>query len=1163
MFCEKTREEKMVLKISAVVLTALMCSSHVYASSLSTSYGYGEDQKTISATTENGVFLTPRDAFILNQTWLNDLGNLSPDDAAAKIAAYVTNDETAQAVANALGNLDPFRAAQIIDSDNLTAQAAAKIFNQMTAQQVAGIIHQDVVMSDQQLCPISNLKAATILVAMDNKKAAAVLAALPSYRAAPILFAQDVNSAEPAVTNMKIISLLSAMSSDSAAAIVESACSVVSYSQLDGTVTGPIPARAGQIISKMTTSVSAAIFASNNMSARTAASIINEVKKVSPKKTDSILSAIDAINPVKAGQIRTMMTVQDLKNMTPEAAAQYLSGLDSTEAAALLKVFIGDFYANVNAAAAIVAQMDPVKAANVLAELNTFDAAVIIGSSNISVETARNIFINMSVDKAAAILQVCDLAMEMTAEVLFPSFPMGGQAATLSSQKAADILSGMDPAAAATLIKAVIGYLDTNAINAAAAIVAKMDPDKAVGVFAQLNVSEAGMIIGSANMSAETAAKILNTIDSVKTAEILSAIDTQKAAQILNQMEVSKAAAILEKMDPVKAAVVKVAILTLVFGPQASSFTPVQVMQLYQLVVQVGGAQRAGEIVVELQDVFGADLINTVITSDFRMLSFVMKGVNNLGESGLTGFVSSAASVLGLSTETVTATLQANALDGFSLQTFVTVICSVQASAFEQVVQEMNGYFGEDIVREMFLNSPLGLISAAAEVNLMGAGSLEASLDALAQVLSLSDEMMMKLNATLSQDPEKIEKLFYALRDYGIESVISALSRWNSLFGSDPGGDNPIARFFADNPSQVIWQTMEIDSVCPGGIEGLPVVFDKIANAFGVSAEEVAQTLASRGNQDDLLDILVLMYGGDGNSSAIGEEQFLQVVAEIVTMYGKDAAFSCFSQQIITFISAVRVINQMGGLQGVVNELSASNPEWQVIYTLQDIGIAAITRFMPEDLKEVVQNRITNADDGRPLAVIIGTEDDGSGYFSSDTDIHHQLIEAGFRVMYYEAATDTDLMVSLENATKDGANPARLIIISGHGSQTGISMGSDGGEEGDIDFSDYSQFTGINDFLETGGTVILNSCSTGEGMEKEANMANMFGQLFPGAAHVFAPTVPAGLGLIISPGNYVTGVIHYPNGFTYDAAGVTGFTFESMDPAVLELKVEAIYQEIK
>jgi hypothetical protein len=165
-------------------------------------------------------------------------------------------------------------------------------------------------------------------------------------------------------------------------------------------------------------------------------------------------------------------------------------------------------------------------------------------------------------------------------------------------------------------------------------------------------------------------------------------------------------------------------------------------------------------------------------------------------------------------------------------------------------------------------------------------------------------------------------------------------------------------------------------------------------------------------------------------------------------------------------------------------------------------------------------------------------------------------------VMYYEADTDTEAVVALQGATQNGSAPAQLIMFGGHGTQQSVMLGSYGGEEGVIDFSDWGQLSGLSNCLADGGTIVFASCSVGRGLAQEANIVNMFGELFPNAAHVFGETAPSNIiSISFGPDGRVNGVQYGCP--TYDGAGITGFKFGDMDPAVLEVKLAQVYAEIR
>lgn len=276
-------------------------------------------------------------------------------------------------------------------------------------------------------------------------------------------------------------------------------------------------------------------------------------------------------------------SVPDWGKMDPVEAAKKLATMDPVEAATVLKNLIGPYYANVNIAAAIVAKMDPAKAAGVLAAMNQFDAAVILGNSNISVDAAVNIFSNMNADTAAAILQDCDVAVTVLANVLYPNPPQGGGAQALSYQKAADILSAVVKLNC-VIVAAKIIASDSLSVSAAAQILSKMDPEVAGKILRDdsliptsvTNVYPGGGISIPAEAMAKYRAKaadILETMDPAKAAEvfanissypcnkqILELMDPNKAAQLLVNLEVINhkqgADFFLSQMDPTKAAAI-------------------------------------------------------------------------------------------------------------------------------------------------------------------------------------------------------------------------------------------------------------------------------------------------------------------------------------------------------------------------------------------------------------------------------------------------------------------------------------------------------------------------------------------------------------------------------------------------------------------------------
>ncbi|MDI6731936.1 MAG: hypothetical protein QME05_05105 [Candidatus Margulisbacteria bacterium] len=190
---------------------------------------------------------------------------------------------------------------------------------------------------------------------------------------------------------------------------------------------------------------------------------------------------------------------------------------------------------------------------------------------------------------------------------------------------------------------------------------------------------------------------------------------------------------------------------------------------------------------------------------------------------------------------------------------------------------------------------------------------------------------------------------------------------------------------------------------------------------------------------------------------------------------------------------------------------------------LKMLSISWPNRFSREVRSELVQNRQNNQADGRPLAILIYPKHDfpqdpqkpgeytsGGVYaFTRENDIFQDLIQRGYRVMYYEAGNEAEFYASLRDGSR--AQRASLLIVAGHGTIDSVQLGNDYfNEEQVLDLSDTVELrrNKVPDTLAAGGAVLLFSCSTGEGKESGQNIANLLRKIFPQAASIAAPTVP-------------------------------------------------------
>ncbi len=197
----------------------------------------------------------------------------------------------------------------------------------------------------------------------------------------------------------------------------------------------------------------------------------------------------------------------------------------------------------------------------------------------------------------------------------------------------------------------------------------------------------------------------------------------------------------------------------------------------------------------------------------------------------------------------------------------------------------------------------------------------------------------------------------------------------------------------------------------------------------------------------------------------------------------------------------------------------------------QALNIEHPFRFSAQSLIEIVKNRSHQEVDTRPLAMVVLTKSDENNAFYSISRSVDKLTERGFRVVMHEVDSDkaekpgdppgfVDVLrreCGLEDPRH--GKPAALLLVGGHGTYDQISLG-----DGDpashkvdpgkavLDLNDRALLKNenISAALAEKGQIILISCSTGNGLEKVPNMANLFREVFPQALPrgIVAPTQP-------------------------------------------------------
>lgn len=171
------------------------------------------------------------------------------------------------------------------------------------------------------------------------------------------------------------------------------------------------------------------------------------------------------------------------------------------------------------------------------------------------------------------------------------------------------------------------------------------------------------------------------------------------------------------------------------------------------------------------------------------------------------------------------------------------------------------------------------------------------------------------------------------------------------------------------------------------------------------------------------------------------------------------------------------------------------------------IGITFGNRFPhAKALASVVDNHILAANDihdPRPLAVVIFPKNDWNSIFSASSE-NLSLLTKGYRVRYYEVATDAEAAEALRQAT--ARRKASLVVFGGHGDTISLSLGAGDPEMTKrmamryyIDTGDGHLFKGLGKRVVDGGHVVLQSCSNGHGGPSARNLLNVMSRLFPQA----------------------------------------------------------------
>lgn len=287
----------------------------------------------------------------------------------------------------------------------------------------------------------------------------------------------------------------------------------------------------------------------------------------------------------------------------------------------------------------------------------------------------------------------------------------------------------------------------------------------------------------------------------------------------------------------------------------------------------------------------------------------------------------------------------------------------------------------------------------------------------------------------------------------------------------------------------------------------MPTDFDKNSSSYWrkVSMENFSKTFnhSPEKSLDLYLDAIQPTWNTEGNRRPIG--------------FGM-----LFSGNYDAFVSNLESesknkSNSLSGPQRLQMENYVS-----ALHSCKTLGIENPFRFNATNLIEIVQER-QNPQVDKPLLVLTAAKSDHNGAFYNLDNIAKRFIQQGYRIQYHECSIDTDIVKSLELATRSGGK-ARAVCISGHGNQTSISLSNPDPRfheindlDRSIDLLDKNKLAAAANYIEDQAAIIVNSCSTGQGGKLNSgyinNIADLLRAIVPQAAEGFilAPIGPANI----------------------------------------------------
>ena len=206
----------------------------------------------------------------------------------------------------------------------------------------------------------------------------------------------------------------------------------------------------------------------------------------------------------------------------------------------------------------------------------------------------------------------------------------------------------------------------------------------------------------------------------------------------------------------------------------------------------------------------------------------------------------------------------------------------------------------------------------------------------------------------------------------------------------------------------------------------------------------------------------------------------------------------------------------------------------------KEFGIEFFHRYINQDLRcfnsdlssslleENIKNLNPDYNSSKPIALVIFNKNDPDDAFEK-SGIRNNLenLTKNYKVLIFETDNEKGVYKAIEKAGQlyglnEKGNPHKpisLLILAGHGNQISINFGrteiDDTAEtieellpyeKAYIDLSDEDELRKLGKYIGENAQVVYISCSTGEGKEKEDNVANMTKKAWPNVSKIFAPT---------------------------------------------------------